>query len=77
VGSKGKRDVEQGEGLNGPLRRKMDIARGAKTISRMGGIPGMIDMRKEVRGNGRGGECELKGMKGLRMIWIAWASEER
>jgi hypothetical protein len=40
---------------------------GTKGVSRMGGIPGMIDMRKEVKGD-RGGRCKLKGMKGLRMV---------
>jgi hypothetical protein len=33
---------------------------GAKYINRMGYVPGMIDMRKGVRGDRRG-ECELKG----------------
>jgi hypothetical protein len=57
VGSEDKRDVE-GEGLNGPLRRKTGVVRGAKGIDRMGGVPGMINMRTEVRGDIRG-ECEL------------------
>jgi hypothetical protein len=44
------------------------MVRGAKGVSRMGGgVPGMVNMRKEVRGD-RGGECKLKGMKGLRMV---------
>jgi hypothetical protein len=42
------------------------VVRGVKAIGRMGDIPGMINMRKDARGDGRG-ECELKGIEGLRV----------
>jgi hypothetical protein len=53
--------------LNGPQRRKTGVVRGVKGVGRMGGVPGMINMRKEVRGDRRE-ESELKGMKGSRMV---------
>ncbi len=53
--------------MNDPLRRKMGMVRGAKGIIRMGGVPGMVNMRKEVRGD-RGRECELKRRKCLRTV---------
>jgi hypothetical protein len=30
------------------------VIRGAKAVGRIGGIPGMINMRKDVIGDGRG-----------------------
>jgi hypothetical protein len=53
VESEGKRDVE-GEGLNGPPRRKMGVVRGTKGVGRMRGSSRHDRHEK-------GGEKEQKG----------------
>jgi hypothetical protein len=39
-----------------PIENEDGMVRGTNSVSRMGGGPGMADMRKEVRGE-RGEEC--------------------
>jgi hypothetical protein len=65
MGGEGKRDVER-ECLCGPLRGEASVIRGAKTISGVGGMPSVVNVREEVRrGGGReGGE---EGEKTLRV----------